>query len=150
MKTRSHVVHVDLSCTAERAFAALVTPSSVRAWWQASRVIVVPEPGGTWAATWGADEDDPEYVLAAHILVFEPPKRLFLIDSTYRARSGPLPFEADLSTDFSIEPRGATCRLQVKQEGFPSDSVADEFYSACEIGWRTTLAALREHLSRPR
>ena len=34
--------------------------------------MVIAEPGGVWMATWGGGEDDPEYVSAATIEVFEP------------------------------------------------------------------------------
>jgi hypothetical protein len=36
--------------------------------------------------------------------------------------------------------------LRVNQEGFPTDPVADDFYTACEGGWRDTLESLRRHL----
>ncbi len=32
------------------------------------------------------------------------------------------------------------------QSGFPVDPAADEFYAACEQGWRDTLEGLRRHL----
>ena len=39
---------------------------------------------------------------------------------------------------------GAT--LRVTQAGFPRDSSADAFYTACEMGWTDTFGAIRRHL----
>jgi uncharacterized protein YndB with AHSA1/START domain len=145
--TRAHVVEIDLPAPPERVFAALVTPSAIRAWWRAARVIVLPEPGGTWAAAWGADEDAPDYVSVATLTACEPPRRLAFGDYRYAARSGPLPFAADLTTEFTLAPAPGGTRLEVVQDGFPADPVADDFYAACERGWSETLESLRRFLA---
>lgn len=41
----------------ERVFAILHTPSAIRAWWGASRVIVLPHEKGVWAAVWGNENE---------------------------------------------------------------------------------------------
>lgn len=142
MSTRSHVASIDLNASPDRVYAALVTPSSIRAWWSAARAIVDPREGGVWTAAWGDDEDAPEYITTATILTAEAPKRLVLGDYRYFARSGPLPFEADFTTEFVVEPHDGGSRLTVRQDGFPSDPIADAFYEGCERGWRDTLESL--------
>lgn len=72
---------------------------------------------------------------------------MVLTDYRYRARSGPLPFEADFVTEFVVTPRGEGAALRVSQDGFPAGAEGDEFYAACETGWRDTFAGIRRHLS---
>ena len=129
----------ELPAPPERVFPLLHTPSAIRDWWGAARVAVIPETGGLWVATWGAAEDAPDYITAATIQVFEPPRRLVLGDFRYRARTGPLPWDADLTTTFEVEPAGANGSvLRVEQAGFPLTAEVDPFFAACERGWRET------------
>src|SRR5262245_65723227 len=95
MSTRKHVHCEVFTVTPERLFALLHTPSAIRGWWGAARAIALPQQGGIWAAVWGEAEDDPDYVTAATIREFDPPRRLVLADFQYHARTGPLPFAAD-------------------------------------------------------
>lgn len=147
MSTRDHVVEAQFPTAPERVFEALVTPSAIRVWWGAARVIVLGRPGGTWAAAWGADEDAPDYVTVATLSVFEPPRRLVFTGFQYFAKTGALPFQADITTEYTLEPTPAGTRLRVRQSGFPTDPAADDFYAACERGWRDTLAALGAFLA---
>lgn len=148
MSLRRHVHEELLPCAPERLFALLHTPSAIRAWWGAARVIVLPERGGIWAATWGGSEDDPDYVTVATIGTFDPPRRLVLTDYHYRARSGPLPFDAAFVTEFLVTPHPDGAVLRVTQDGFPADPAADAFYAACQTGWRETFAGIRSYLAR--
>ncbi len=151
--TRSQARSVELNATPEEVFGLLVTPSMIREWWFASRAIVLPRDGGAWSAAWGDDEDHPDYVTAATIRVYDPPRRLVLADFRYFARTGPLPFRANFTTEFTVEPRSPQgSLLRVVQDGFPTDPIADEFYEGCERGWRETFESVRrfvdEHLAR--
>lgn len=146
--TREHRRSVELPVPPERAFAALITPSAIRSWWQADRAVVIAERGGTWAAAWGAEEDDPDYATAATLEVFEPPRRLVLADYRYRARAGRLPFEADFRVELTIRPAdGGGSVLEVVQSGFPAGPEADAHLAGCETGWRETLEGLRRFLA---
>ncbi len=147
-RTREHVAEVLLAAPPESVFSALITPSAIRVWWGVGRAIVLAEAGGTWAAVWGADEDDPEYTTVARIVAYEPPVRLVLADYRYRNKSGPLPFQADFRTTFAITPVDGGSRLTVTQSGFPVDSSADAYYRGCEVGWATTLRQLAAFLAR--
>lgn len=148
--TRKHDARIELAVPVETAFQALITPSAIRAWWGACRAIVVAEPGGVWAAAWGVDEDAPEYVAAAKILTFEPPRRLALGEFVYFAHTGPLPFQANLTTEFNVEPAQQGAVLRVMQDGFPADPIADDFYAACETGWQVTLAQFKDFVESRR
>jgi hypothetical protein len=103
-------------------------------------------------AAWGDDEDHPDYITAALIRVYDPPRRLLLADFRYYARTGPLPFRAFFTTEFMVEPSPSGSLLRVVQDGFPTESIADEFYEGCERGWKETLQSIRrfvaEHLAR--
>lgn len=147
MTTRRHVHEETFAVTAERLFALLITPSAIRQWWSVARALVVPQTGGVWAAAWGLNEDEPDYVAAATLRVFDPPRRLVLADYRYYARSGPLPFQADFVTEFLVTPDIAGASLRVEQDGFPCAAAADEFYAACARGWRDTFAGIRRYLA---
>ena len=148
METRSHRHEEPFDVSPEEMFGLLVTPSAIRGWWGASRVIVVRKQGGTWAAAWGS-EDDPDYVSTATLVEYDPPRRLTMKYGKYQAKTGPLPFDfaGDAATTFTIEPDGEGCRLTVEQTGFPADPVADEFYAACETGWKNTFEGIRRYIA---
>ncbi|MFP3947908.1 MAG: SRPBCC family protein [Longimicrobiales bacterium] len=150
METRTHTHEEVFPARPEQVFGLLHTPSAIRAWWGASSAIVQPKAGGIWAATWGEDEDDPEYVTSATLEVFDPPHRMVFSDYRYSARSGPLPFDADFETEFTVEahPEGAV--LRVSQAGFPCTPEGDDFYAACEKGWRDTFGGIRRYLESRR
>lgn len=146
METRTHTQQEVFTTSAEALFALLHTPSAIRQWWGASTAIVQPEPGGVWAATWGEDEDEPDYVTSATLEVFDPPSRMVLSEYRYSALEGPLPFDADFVTEFIVEPHPDGAVLRVSQSGFPCTPEGDEFYAACEQGWRETFAGIRRYL----
>ena len=148
MQTRSHIHEESFDVTPERMFELLVTPSAIRGWWGASRVIVAPKVNGVWAAAWG-DEDDPDYISTATLVEYDPPRKLVMKYGEYHAKSGSLPFKFanDATTGFTIEPEGDGCRLRVEQTGFPCDPVADDFYAACETGWTNTFQGIRNFIS---
>lgn len=146
MSTRSLAHEIELPHAPERAFALLHTPSDVRAWWGAARVVIVPQVGGVWSAAWGENEDDPEFVAGARIAVFDPPRRLVLDRPSCRARNGPLPFEVNFETEFTVEALPGGCALRVRQGEFPAVPEADAFVAACDLGWQAALRCIRSHL----
>ncbi len=147
METRSHMHEEVFSVSPQRLFALLHTPSAIRRWWGVARAVVLPQPGGVWAAAWGEVEDDPDYITAATIREFEPPHRMILSDYQYRAKSGPLPFAAKFVTEFVVLPHPEGAVLRVTQDGFPIGPEADEFYAGCEKGWFDTFAGIRRYLT---
>lgn len=145
---RTHVHEESFAASPEALFDLLIRPSAVRAWWGAAHVVVLAETGGTWAAAWGEDEDDPDYVTVAVISEFERPSRLVLTDYRYATHDGPLPFEAEFTTTFSVAEGPAGARLRVEQAGFPEDQ--PEFYAACAKGWIDTFRGIRRYLESGR
>lgn len=148
MTTRKHEHKEIFEAAPEDVFALLHTPSTIRAWWGASRAIVNPAPGGMWVAAWGDDEDNPAYITTAVMKVFDPPRRIVFDDYSYYTRSGPLPFDAQFITEFSVEPHPDGAILRVVQDGFPAGSEADDFYAACGQGWRDTFRGIRKYLEQ--
>lgn len=146
MTTRTHRHEILLAATPEEVFALLTTPSAIRGWWGAARVVLEPREGGIWAAAWGAREDDPEYVWSATIERFEPGRRLRLGPARYYAREGGPAVPITTTTEFTIEARPGGALLRVEQAGFPIDPAADAHFAACENGWRATFAAIERRL----
>ncbi|HSL23506.1 MAG TPA: SRPBCC domain-containing protein [Vicinamibacterales bacterium] len=149
--TRSISRELELPLDAEATFALLHTPSAIRVWWSAARAVVAPRAGGIWVATWGPNEDAPEYTTAARILVWDPPRRLRLGQFEYYTadRVAP-PFIAALETAFSVRSKGERSILRVHQTGFPSASMADDFFSACERGWAATFEGIARYVAEGR
>ena len=148
METRSIERSETFPASPAELFGLLITPSAIREWWSAARAIVLHETGGLWAATWGDDEDAPEYMTIATIQTYDPPKRLVLGDYRYRSKDGPLPFDADFVITFEVDAAPEGARLTVRQEGFPGDERADDFLAGCEQGWHDTFAGIRRNLSK--
>lgn len=145
--TRTHVHAEVFSVPPEELFALLLRPSAIRAWWGAARAVVTPVPGGTWAAAWGDDEDDPDYVTIATLTELDPPRKVVMADYRYHSKGGPLPFEADFVTTFEVEAAEGGAQLRVTQDGFPDGPEADGFLTGCEQGWTDTFAGIRRFLA---
>lgn len=145
-KTRAHTHEEVFAVASERLFALLHTPSAICEWWSAARAVVIPETGGIWVAAWGEDEDAPDYITAATIRSFDRPRRMVLDAYRYWAKTGPLPFDADFVTEFAVIERQDGALLRVTQDGFPAGREGDEFYAACEVGWRDTFMGIRRYL----
>lgn len=145
METRRHVLEEPFAVTPERMFNILITPSAIRSWWGASKVIVTPQKDGVWIASWGEDENDADYISSYKILEFEPPKRMLLGDGKYFAKDGGPPFDMELTTEFAVENWGEGCTLRITQDGFPTDEKANEFFDACIIGWNNTFEGIRKY-----
>lgn len=146
--TRKIVHEEQFSTSCERIFSLLVTPSAIRDWWGTSTAIVLPEKGGFWAATWGQDQDDPDYIASAAIAELESPSRMVLENYQYYSKSGPLPFAADIRTEFLVSAANNESKLTVIQDGIPSDSVADDYYQGCVKGWKDNFDGIRRFLSK--
>ena len=143
---RNHDRSIEINATPERIFAALVTPSDIRKWWNAARAIVLAMQGGLWVAAWGEEEDWPDYITSASIRLYEPPRHISLSRYNYYAKSGRLPFEADFMTDFIVDASSRGGIVRVVQDGFPDGKEADEFYAGCGRGWNETLANIKKYL----
>jgi len=126
-------------------FEILIKPSAICVWWQALRAIVLPEQNGIWIAAWGEDEDNPDYISSFVIKKYDPPKRILFADTRYFSKDGKLPFDAKFTAEFIVKPTDSGCKLQVIQDGFPTDPIADDYYKGCEIGWKNTFEGIRNY-----
>jgi uncharacterized protein YndB with AHSA1/START domain len=131
-----------------RAFALLHTPSAIRKWWNAQTAIVQARQNGVWAATWGSDEDAPDYICVARLMTFEPPRRLVMGKFEYMTKdSHGLGFNAELETEFTVSANGTGSVLRVEQRGFPDEAIADAFYASCVKGWSDTFDGIERFVS---
>ena len=130
----------------DEVFDALISPSMIKKWWFVNSAIVLPQVGGFYAATWGEDEDHPDYINFALIREFERPFKLTLVYEKYFSKDGPLPFEINFDTAFTLEDLGEKTILRIVQNGFPISMAADEFYQGCVKGWDDTFASLKNVL----
>ena len=143
---RSISREIELPVGADAAFALLHTPSAIRAWWSAARAVVAPRPGGIWVAVWGA-EDAPDYITAARIVVWDPPRTLRLGNFEYYRKDGEeLPFLPAVETEFSVSARDSGSLLRVQQAGFPDDPIADAFFASCQAGWVATFEGIQRYV----
>jgi len=145
--TRSHEHQEDFDISKDEMFKLLITPSLICKWWGAARAIVLPEKNGIWMAAWGADEDTPDYITAFTMSEYEPPRRILFTDAKYSARGEKLPFDAVITAEFIVDEAEGGCSLMVKQDGFPSEPAADEYYAACEKGWVDTFEGIRRTIN---
>lgn len=128
----------------QSTFNALIKPSMINQWWFAKTSIVVPEKGGIYMMCWGEDIDDPDYISQARIEEINAPTSLTLRYVDYRAKMGKLPFEADFMVYFQLESSDdKQTKLSVRQEGFPNEAIADEYYNGCIKGWDDTLQSIK-------
>ena len=142
----THATSIDLTCPVYEAFKALVTPSSIRTWWGASRAIVVPGEGGIWAASWG-EEDLPDFVNAFTISRYEEPGLLQLTQFRYLDKKNPTPeFTFNMNIRFELSTTSNGCLLTISQSGFPDTAEGYEFLKGCELGWKQTLNQLKQFL----
>ena len=146
MQTRSHTHEIELPIHPNLTFSLLLIPSAICHWWSADRAIIIPKKDGTWAAAWGEDVDEPDYVTSARIDVYEPPHRLVLTDYQYHAKTGEMPFEADFRVEFTVREVEGGSVLRVEQHGFPGEPEADDYYAACQQGWHDTFEGVRRYV----
>lgn len=140
---RSITRELQLPLDVERAFALLHTPSAIRKWWNAQTAIVQARENGVWAATWGSDEDAPDYICVARLTKFEPPRRLVMGKFEYMTKHSHGPgFKAELETEFTVREHEAGSVLHVEQRGFPDGEIADAFYRSCVKGWSDTFEGI--------
>lgn len=96
-------------------------------------------------ATWGEQEDHPDYICGYRLDVCDRPSRLVFADPVYYARDGQTPEGMENArVEFSIVESGKNARLEVVQTGLPAD--APEHCEGCKKGWETTLKQLKDFL----
>jgi uncharacterized protein YndB with AHSA1/START domain len=111
-------------------------------------VIVAPHLNGLWIATWGDDEDSPDFITAARLTAFDPPKYLRFSQFEYTVGSGKPPsFTNQLEIEFTIIPAETGSILHIHQWGFPDEPSADEFFNSCIQGWSNTFEGIERYVA---
>ena len=150
MDHRSHTHEEPFGVTPERMFEALTTPAAIREWFGASKVIVTPEKGGAWIASWDDEAADAEtrsdYISSFKILEIEPPKRIVLGEGKYRSSEEKDTMQMDVRTEFLVEPMAGGCSLTVVHHGIPDDPSQNDFYEDYLYGWENTFDGIRKYL----
>lgn len=136
-----------------RVLAAFFDPHALAAWWQAVRSVTTPRPMGVYAIEWAptADADDIlgrlGGVFHGRVMEYLPGRELFVADAWW------LPPDGDpigpMSLEVSCRMSGPVCRLQVKQCGFEETPRWRRYYAVIASGWRSSLAALKDHVENP-
>lgn len=131
---------INIRSSKAEVFTALITPSLIRQWWQATYAIVVAREKGLFAVAWG-DEDNPDYVSAASIQAIDPPNKLRLTNFIYSVKDKPVSCTDDSKAEFYLKDTADGILLKVLQTGFGEDSY--EYIKACDKGWKDVLMAIK-------
>jgi uncharacterized protein YndB with AHSA1/START domain len=145
METRREELIEPFGVTPERMFEILITPSAIRSWYGAAKVVVDPKKGGSWIAAWGDDEDDSEYINALKILEFDPPNRIVLGEGKYIAGTA-WPIMTDIRTELILEPQPSGCFLRIVQDLTPHEPLLDDYFDACIAGWQNSYEGIRNYI----
>lgn len=139
---RSIIKEIRISQSEDVIFDALITPSLIKKWWIASRLIIIPDSDGLNMTIWDDDESHTDYISEVKIKELTRPHRLLLTNLKYASRY----FHAhlqDSSTEFTIHKENDQVKLVMKQTGFPDDEACDEFYNSCSSRWDESLLTLK-------
>lgn len=135
---------IDLNAPQVNTYRLLYSPQAIRDCWGARSAIVLPKVDGIWVATWGLDENDPDFVAMARIKRFDPPTTLLLGDYVFHSKLLQLEHKLPaFQTLFEVQANGKGSILSLEQSGFVRDPEIDEFYNRCNIGWKSTLMSLK-------
>ncbi len=143
-----HAVLINAAPT--RVLAAFFEPQALAAWWQASRSVTTPRALGVFAVEW-APTTEPDDVLGrlggvfyGTVVEYLPGRDLLVADAWW------LPPDGDpigpMALEVTCRMSGPVCRLQVRQRGFEDTPRWRRYYAVIASGWRSSLAALKEHL----
>jgi len=109
----------------------------------------IPGPGGVWVGLWG-EEDAPDFITAGRHERFRPAEanRVFPTSNILPVAE-PLPFAANLTSEFTVNPIGAEEDVsdEWSRTDFQRIPLLMSSIAGCEIGWRDTFAGIRGYLS---
>ena len=131
--------------------AAFFDPHALAALVAGRRSVTTPRPMGVFAVEWAADRPTPTTCsgawaasFTARVMEYLPGRELFVADAWW------LPPDGDpigpMALEVSCRMSGPVCRLQVKQTGFEDTPRWRRYYAVIASGWRSSLAALKEHV----
>jgi uncharacterized protein YndB with AHSA1/START domain len=147
-----HFVLVNAAPT--RVLAAFVDPKALAAWWQVSRSVVAARPMGVFAVEWPPTADADEVlgrlggVFHGTVMEYLSGRELLVANAWWMPPDGdPI---GPMALEVTCRMSGPVCRLQVRQIGFEDTPRWRRYYAVIANGWRSSLAALKEHVEQAR
>jgi uncharacterized protein YndB with AHSA1/START domain len=136
-ESASILYDVWLDVAPAQAFKMLMTPSAIRSLWGTARSILTPRKGGIWVLSWG-HPDNPDYVFAATVVEFEPPRKMTLKVTTCFAKNGLWPFESSENSlaILTITPDDDGSNLRIEQRYSRRGLGFTRFLRSVKIGRR--------------
>ena len=135
-----------------RVLGAFFDPHALETWWQVARSVTTPRPMGIFAVEWPPTADADELlgrlggVFFGRVMDYQPGRELFVADAWW------LPPDGDpigpMALHVTCRMDGPACRLEVKQTGFEDTPRWRRYYTVIAGGWRSSLAALKEHVEQ--
>jgi uncharacterized protein YndB with AHSA1/START domain len=143
--------NIEIQCPPERVLQAFVEDKDLTGWWQASKTLVQPHPGGIYALVWQFGNPDIKYVSTGIVRFYIPGKELLINNMVYinHERKSVLgPMELYITCSRSAE---NSCVLYLVQSGYQYGGDWDWYYDAVVQGWPYALGLLKEYLEgKPR
>lgn len=133
-----------------RVLAAFFDPHALAVWWQVVRSVTTPRPLGVYAVEWPAtlESDDVLGRLGGAfygiVMDYRPGREFFVADAYWLPPDGDAIGPMALNVTCAMD--GPACRLRVRQSGFSDTPRWRRYYAVIANGWRSSLAALKDHV----
>jgi hypothetical protein len=137
---------IEIHCSPNRALEAFISEKDLQNWWQASKALVQPHPGGIYALVWQLGAPDIKYVTTGLIRFYIPGRELLVNNMTYinhDKRQVLAPMEMYVTT---VRTGDQSCLIKLLQTGFLSGGDWDWYYEAVNQGWPHALGLLKQYL----
>jgi uncharacterized protein YndB with AHSA1/START domain len=134
MSTPKHVHEIYIRTTPEKLWSALTDGAFTRKYFFGTAPKSTWKPGA--ALTWHGEKGEP--MVEGKVIEFDPPRRLaFTWSAVYSEET-----KADRPSrvTFTVEPKGATCKLSVLHDDFDGDTAT---YKSTGRGWSVVLSAMK-------
>lgn len=135
---------VQIEASAERVLQAFLDPEQLKQWWGATRGLVEPRRGGTWALAWGNSAQGYQFVLSGVIRFLHPARRLRIEHLVYFNAERPILGPIRLSV--LLREKDGLTRLTVRQEAFGEGPDWEWYYEVVGQGWKDALGNLKRFL----
>lgn len=141
-----------ISAAPTRVLAAFLDPRALAEWWQVTRSVTSARPMGVFAVEWEPTVDADEILgrlggtFHGTVMEYLPGRELFIADAWW------LPPDSEpigpMSLEITCQMSGPACKLTVRQTGFEESDRWRRYYAVIAAGWRSSLAALKQHVER--
>ncbi len=138
-RSLGYALRIDIHAEPGRVWRAL-TDCALLARWCSADARISAHAGGSFTASL-----DRQHEFAAHIDLFEPPRRMRLI---HLPSAGAAPSESATVDDLMIEWRAPQTVVRVLGSGFSAAHADARQLRAHEAGWRQSLARLKVYLEK--